>query len=354
MITGDHPGTAKNIARVIGLDNPEGLMTGQELEAIDDETLKRRIREISVFARAVPEQKLRIVQALKANDEVVAMTGDGVNDAPALKAAHIGIAMGGRGTDVARESAALVLLDDDFASIVNATRLGRRIFDNLQKAMTFIFAVHIPIAGMSLVPVLFGWPIALLPVHILFLELIIDPSCTIVFEMEEEEKDIMDRKPRPVSNPLFDRRMVFIGLFQGLGHLAILISLYAWALASGMGEGEAHSLVFVNLVLGNLSMILSNRYWTKNVFSILKVPNRALWYISGIAVALMLVTLHIPSVSELFHFAPLHPWQYALCLGTGILAVVINEVAKLPALVNVFSGTRFRDSFVRGQSQTGV
>jgi len=341
MITGDYPGTAKNIARAIGLDKPDGLLTGQELDALDDEELKRGIGGISVFARVVPEQKLRIVQALKANNEVVAMTGDGVNDAPALKAAHIGIAMGGRGTDVARESAALVLLDDDFSSIVNAVRLGRRIFDNLQKAMTFIFAVHIPIAGMSLVPVLFGWPIAMLPVHILFLELIIDPSCTVVFEMEEEEKDIMDRKPRPVANPLFDARMVFIGLFQGLGHLAIVVPLYAWALASGLGEGEAHSLVFVNLVLGNISMIFSNRYWTKSIFSIMRIPNRTLWYITGIAIALLLVTLHVPSVSELFHFSPLHPWQYLLCLGTGILAVTINEIAKLPFLMKLFTGSRW-------------
>ncbi len=337
MITGDYPGTAKNIAKAIGLDNPDGLITGQELDALDDEELKRRIGDISIFARAVPEQKLRIVQALKANGEVVAMTGDGVNDAPALKAAHIGIAMGGRGTDVARESAALVLLDDDFSSIVNAARLGRRIFDNLQKAMTFIFAVHIPIAGMSLVPVLFGWPIVLLPVHILFLELIIDPSCTVVFEMEEEEKDIMDRKPRPVGNPLFGPRMVFIGLFQGLGHLAIIVPLYAWALASGFGEGEAHSLVFINLVLGNIGMIFSNRYWTKNIFSIMRIPNKTLWYITVIALALLLITLHVPSVSELFHFSPLHPWQYVLCLGTGILAVIINELAKLPFLVKFFT-----------------
>jgi Ca2+-transporting ATPase len=239
MITGDYPGTARNIARTIGLANPDEIITGPELDAMDDAELGRRIATACVFARAVPEQKLRIVRALKANGEVVAMTGDGVNDAPALKAADIGIAMGGRGTDVARESAALVLLDDDFASIVHAIRVGRRIFDNLRKAMTFIFSVHLPIAGMSLIPVLFKWPLALLPVHILFLELIIDPACSVVFEMEEEEKDIMTRKPRPSGEKLFGARMIFIGLTQGLGILALVAGIYVWALSSGYGVGEA-------------------------------------------------------------------------------------------------------------------
>ncbi len=175
MITGDHPTTAKSIARQAGIRPVDEIITGPELEKLDKAELQRRVRTINVFARMVPEQKLRLVNALKANGEVVAMTGDGVNDAPALKAAHIGIAMGGRGTDVAREAASLVLLDDDFASIVQSVRMGRRIFDHLQKAMTYIVAVHVPIAGMSLIPVLLGGPIALMPVHILFLELVIDP-----------------------------------------------------------------------------------------------------------------------------------------------------------------------------------
>ena len=201
MITGDYPGTAQNIARQIGLQPLDQIITGPELDQMSDDELQERIKTTCIFARAVPEQKLRIVQALKANGEVVAMTGDGVNDAPALKAAHIGIAMGGRGTDVAREAAALVLLDDNFASIVQAVRMGRRIFDNLKKAMTFIFSVHIPIAGMSLIPVLLKWPLALLPVHIVFLELIIDPACSVVFEMESDEADIMQRPPRRLDDP---------------------------------------------------------------------------------------------------------------------------------------------------------
>lgn len=336
MITGDYPVTAKNIAKKIGLNGDAGILTGPELDAMDDGQLKERISHISIFARVVPEQKLRIVQALKGTGEVVAMTGDGVNDAPALKAAHIGIAMGGRGTDVARESSDLVLMDDDFTSIVQATRIGRRIFDNLQKAMTFIFSVHIPIAGMSLLPVFFGWPLILFPVHILFLELIIDPACSVVFEMEEEEKGIMDRKPRTVSEPLFGPKMIFIGLVQGLGLLTILTAIYIWAISSGFGEGEARSLVFINLVFGNLGMIISNRYWTRNVFSIIRIPNRAFWYVAAATIVFLFLSLFMPHLNALFKFEPLHPWQYVFCLGTGLLAILINEIAKMPIFMRMF------------------
>jgi Ca2+-transporting ATPase len=196
MITGDYPGTARIVAKHAGFKRYDDILTGAELENMSDEHLMERTRTVSIFARVVPEQKLRIVNALKANSEVVVMTGDGVNDAPALKAAGIGIAMGNRGTEVARESAALVLTDDNFASIVKAVRMGRRIYDNIKKAMAYIISVHIPIAGLSLLPIFMGWPIILYPVHIAFLELIIDPVCSVVFEAEPEERNIMKRKPR--------------------------------------------------------------------------------------------------------------------------------------------------------------
>lgn len=331
MITGDYPGTAKNIAQSIGLEHEGKIITGSELDNMSDAELAARIGEVNIFARAVPEQKLRIVKALKDSGEVVAMTGDGVNDAPALKAADIGIAMGGRGTDVARESSGLVLLDDDFSSIVAAVRLGRRIYDNLQKAMTFIFSVHLPIAGMSLLPVLFGWPLALRPVHIMFLELIIDPACSVVFEMEPEEGNVMKRKPRGAKEKLFGPRTIFIGLFQGLATLAIVAGIYAWALGRGFGEGEARAMSFVTLVFGNLGMIFANRSWTKNFFQSLKTPNKALWWVSFAAVAFLGIAVFVPGVNDkIFGFAVLHPWEMAFCAVTSVAAILANEIAKLP------------------------
>jgi P-type Ca2+ transporter type 2C len=217
MITGDYPATAQAIARQIGLAQTGDILTGTELDQMSDAELNQQIQNTNVFARAVPEQKLRIVNALKDKGEVVVMTGDGVNDAPALKAAAIGIAMGQRGTDVARESAALVLLDDDFSSIVQAVKLGRRVFDNLRKAMAYLLAIHIPIAGMSLIPVLFKLPLVLLPIHVAFLHLIIDPACTIVLEAEPAESTVMQRPPRNPQEPLFGRKTVG-GAATGNGH----------------------------------------------------------------------------------------------------------------------------------------
>jgi len=328
MITGDYPGTAQSIARQIGLPSNQ-VVTGPELEKMSDSELQKRLREVSIFSRVVPEQKLRLVQALKANGEVVAMTGDGVNDAPALKAAHIGIAMGGRGTDVAREAASLVLLDDDFSSLVKAVRLGRRIFDNLKKAMAYILAIHVPIAGMSLIPVILEWPLVFFPVHVVFLELIIDPACSVAFEAEPEEADVMSRSPRDPQKPLFSGRTLGLSLLQGLSVLIIVLAVFAVSLYRGQGEAEARSLTYTTLIIANLGLILTNRSWSRTILETMSSPNPALWWVIGGALAFLGAVIYIPFLRDLFGFAHLHFIDIAICFMAGIASILWFEGLKI-------------------------
>jgi Ca2+-transporting ATPase len=276
----------------------------------------------------MPDQKLRIVKALKANGEVVAMTGDGVNDAASLKAADLGVAMGGRGTDVAREASSIVLLDDDFGSIVTTIRLGRRIYDNLRKAMSFIFAVHVPIAGLALIPLAFGMPIVLGPMHIAFLEMIIDPVCSLVFEAEVEEDDLMRRKPRPPTEPLFSTGMIGWGLFQGGFALSLVTAIYVMALGRGMPEDEVRALTFFALVVSIVALIFVNRSIGASLAKALLRPNRALMIaLPGVA-AMLAVTLLWPSARDLFRFGPLHADDLSLTVGVGVVVLITLELLK--------------------------
>jgi Ca2+-transporting ATPase len=329
MITGDFPGTAVNVARQAGFSDYEQVITGPELDGMEDKTLSEKIKTVSIFARVVPEQKLRIVNALKANKEIVIMTGDGVNDAPALKAAHIGIAMGGRGTEVARESAALVLLDDDFSSIIAAARIGRRIYDNIKKALSYVISVHVPIAGMSLLPVLFNSPLALFPVHIAFLQLIIDPVCSVVFEAEPEEKNIMRRRPRRWDEPLFDRETLIVSVIQGLIILAVVAAAFWIALSRGHTPENARAIAFLTLVIANLALILSKRSWDRTFFETLREKNTALWNVIIINISLMALVLYVPFLMQLFSFAPLHLNDLVICFTGGIASIIWFEAFKV-------------------------
>ena len=317
MITGDYPSTAEAIARQAGLDATR-VISGPELAAMSDEELRERVRDTSVFARMLPEQKLRLVDAFAANGEIVGMTGDGVNDAPALKAAHIGIAMGARGTDVAREAAAVVLLDDDFASLVHGVALGRRIVDNLKKALAYILAVHLPIVGLTLVPIAMGWPLVLMPIHIAFLHLVIDPACSVVFEAEREAADLMTRAPRARDASPFALANLGIGLVQGIGLAAILLLGYAvltglmgapqtWGLdfgqGLGLGEDSARAVVFMALVCGVFLLVLANRSPRRAQAGEPRQTNPWLLRMAA-AVLLLLVAVNlVPWLRNVMHFA---------------------------------------------------
>jgi Ca2+-transporting ATPase len=321
MVTGDHPATAQAIATRAGIPGADAILLGTQIAELDDGELARRLDGIGVFARVVPEQKLRIVKAFLARGEIVAMTGDGVNDAPALRAAHVGVAMGGRGTDVAREAAGLVLLDDEFASIVGGIRLGRRIHDNIQSAMIFIVAVHVPIAaltlGQALVPAM---PFLLLPVHLAFLELVIDPTCSLVFEAEEADPGIMDRPPRPRDQPLLSRANVLLGVLQGSSVLAACVAVFLFARRDHPPE-VARALTFATLVVGIVLMVLANRTSRHGRGGHRPRSNAALWLIVGGTLATLGVVLFVPYFQRVFRFAPLHADDLVLAVGAALASL---------------------------------
>jgi P-type Ca2+ transporter type 2C len=327
MITGDYPATAHAIGLQAGLDGAN-VLAGSDMDAMTDEQLAEQVKSTSIFARIQPNQKLRIVQSLKANGEVVAMTGDGVNDAPAIKAAHIGIAMGGRGTDVAREASAIVLLDDDFGSIVKTIRLGRRIYDNLRKAIEYIISVHIPVAGLALLPLLLGLPLILTPIHIAFLEMVIDPACSVVFEAEQEEDDVMQRPPRDPASPLLQPKRIVWAALQGLIVLVLLAGIFISAARLGMPEPDLRALVFTSLVFMNMGLILVNRSFKASLISAILRPNRSLWILLSGVTALLATAVFWPSAQKLFHFGQLHWDDLGICAIAGFFSLLLLEAIK--------------------------
>ena len=327
MITGDYAATGRAIATQAGIAQGD-VLTGTELAMLDDVRLAERLKTVTVFARFMPEQKLRIVQAFKADGDIVAMTGDGVNDAPSLKAAHIGIAMGRRGTDVAREASAIVLLDDDFAAIVASVRLGRRIYDNIRKAMAFIFAVHVPIAGLALLPLVFGLPILFGPIHIALVEMVIDPVSALVFEAEREEDDVMRRPPRDPHEPLFSMPMIVWSVFQGMLACALLAAMVLIQDRADRPEAELRAVIFFALLAEIVALVLVNRSFSASLRQALFRHNAALRYVGLAIIAVGALILAIPPIRALLRFGTMTSADLAVGAGLGLALLVVLESCK--------------------------
>ncbi|PKA26239.1 metal-transporting ATPase [Leptospira sp. mixed culture ATI2-C-A1] len=333
MITGDYPETAKNIADQIGLKDSHLVYTGKALASLNEAELQSVIRTCNIFSRVSPEDKWRIVRMLKADGQIVAMTGDGVNDAPALRTANIGVAMGERGTDVAREAADIVLLDDSFSSILESVRIGRQIFDNLKKALGYLIGVHIPIVGITFFPIIFDWPIVVLSaIHIVFMEMVIDPTCTIVFERESQESDLMKRKPRETSEPLLDRELFINSLIQGAISLLSVVSSY-WItelfLKGNSGPQVVSTATFVTLVFSNLFLILANRSLHESMWSRMRIPNPIIRLVFAGTIGVLFLSMYLPGLNDMFHFVPLNFVQFSSAILVAFIGVLFYDMTKV-------------------------
>ena len=331
MITGDFPETALAIARQVNLPGSDACLTGDEVMAMNNQTLRQKVSETAIFARMFPDAKLRVVEALKQNGEIVAMTGDGVNDGPALKAAHIGVAMGKRGTEVARQAASLVLVNDDLGSMVDAVAQGRRIYQNLQKAIAYIVSIHIPIILTVAIPLLANWKWENLfsPIHVIFLELVMGPTCSIAFENEPAEAGQMHQPPRPLTDTFLAGPELGRSLAQGIGITLAVLGVYYISMQRGAPVDVVRTLTFTTLVLSNIGLTLVNRSFTQSVFQTIQAPNRILWFMLGLTFSLLLSTLSIPPIRELFAFTAISVTAFGWCTLAALVGVSWIEGYKL-------------------------
>ena len=323
MLTGDNKSTAKSIAKSIGLNHNEKIFSDGELEVVSNEDLREVVKEYDIFARVRPEHKYRIVEALQKNGEVVAMTGDGVNDAPALKKANIGVAMGQRGTEVARFASGIVLLDDNFSTIVLAVREGRRIYDNMKRAFLFLFSFHLPTMLLALIPLLFGEPLIFAPIHIIFLELICDPVSVLGFEKEKARKGLMTEKPRPSNEPLVNPRLWFLVLIQGFSITALCLVFYYLFGVKNNNLDLGRTIVFAEMVWSQILLILFSREWVQ-----VKFNKFMLYLISTLLIALIFV-LSFAGARNIFHFVaiPFDLYAYLIFIPV-VLMFLLGLVSK--------------------------
>ena len=331
IITGDNAETTTSIAKQIGFVGYENSISGDELMKLSDEALQKRVSETNLFTRMFPDAKLRIINALKANKEIVAMTGDGVNDGPALKAAHIGIAMGKKGTEIAKEAASLILIKDDLLKMVDAIAMGRKIYSNLKKAIQFIISIHIPIILTVFIPLVLGWvyPSIFSPIHIIFLELIMGPTCSIVYENEPMEKNTMQQKPRPFTDTFFNWKELSTSIIQGVVITLGTLFVYQYCLYTNCNEALTRTMVFTCLVTANIFLTLSNRSFYYSIFTTIQYKNNLIPIIISITVFITALLLYVPTLTVFFNFEPLNWSQLIFSVFVGFMAVIWYEIVKI-------------------------
>jgi P-type Ca2+ transporter type 2C len=330
IITGDNAETTKSIAKQVGFHGFDKAISGDELMKLSDSDLKKTVKDTQIFTRMFPDAKLRIINALKAQNQIVAMTGDGVNDGPALKAAHIGIAMGKKGTEIAKEAASLVLMNDDLAKMVDAIGMGRRIYTNLKKAIQFIISIHVPIILTVFIPLALGWiyPNIFSPLHIIFLELVMGPTCSIVYENEPMEKNTMTQSPRPFTSTFFSWKELSTSIFQGLLITVGTLFIYQYSVQNAYNEQLTRSMVFTTLITANIFLTVVNRSFYYSIFNTMKYKNNLVLLVIGITVLITGLLLYVHPFTNFFEFEHLKIPQLGICVGVGFVSVIWVELVK--------------------------